>query len=705
MRKWNLFKKNKLWLTGFGLATISSLILAACSTTDVTPPNNSNNNSEQPNSANTEGLNNNQTPETVTPIIPQATENQLAAAKLLLQSSQIKTVLANNKNTALTDIKAHLLTVNEVGRFSQDTVKDAKAALGGLTDVAITGIDQDKADAASVISLVNTLEAQLKVVENNPAIVPTNKKNQFSTAVNEVKVQATNLLAKLNALPAQISVDNNLLDQTKRTFEAALKTYVEANATTLNTAWTGLQKAHEDYQAKLNEITPKLIEAQKSGFDLDQATSELEKYINTDVATFLSDTTNGTNHSLVLNALVTKVRINVLGTAGYNLWAEGDAPKGIPTGTNKKPSTQLYAIVVGLANQTAAWNHLSEAIKTLTFNHNLILGTTSAVNVLALHLATPVPVDVARLNAYLIVADANVVKILTEGTDSIAKVLETIAKGISQYEVLLSEEGKDSLVQKLTVLENKVEDTQRKKKVTDLKTATQELVTKFATFKKEWNKLQPLLWTTSGTKITYPLLDNATNLNQLIGLANHYDDVLQVVGQAQSLKTLITQITTAVKPIPADTTNSIKEAPLIASLTGMVANINSLTQGFGKALNDFIAETAWTSENRTTVEALAKSTTTGKTTTKTGLIYTDLVEGVAAQTTGDIQTPTKLSLKHLKIELEKLQDTTGRKLHDLLGLLNKQLQPSGSSQTARLNNHLAAIFNNGNVLPESEVHN
>ncbi|MDQ0513972.1 hypothetical protein J2Z62_000410 [Mycoplasmoides fastidiosum] len=220
MKKLNLFKKNKLWLAGLGIATMSSLVLGACGTNDITPSNNSNsinNNSEQHNPDNSEGANSSKnTSEPNIPIIPQATENQLAAAKILLQTPTIKTVLNNNKSAAWATITANLLTVNEVGIFSQDTVKDAKTALGVLTSTALTEVDQSKAEAASVMTLINTLETQLKTAENDPTIVPNNKKDQFRAAVNEVKVQTNNLLAKLNALPTKVGKGINLLDDVKK---------------------------------------------------------------------------------------------------------------------------------------------------------------------------------------------------------------------------------------------------------------------------------------------------------------------------------------------------------------------------------------------------------------------------------------------------------------------------------------------------------
>ncbi|MDQ0513975.1 hypothetical protein J2Z62_000413 [Mycoplasmoides fastidiosum] len=708
MKKFNLLKKNKLWLASLGLATTGSLVLAACASNNTTPSNNSNNtnnNSGQSNQNNTDETTNNQTPEPSTPTVPQATETQLAAARTLLQNEQIKTVLTNNKNFALAKIEANLLTVNEVGTFSQETVKDAKAALGETNAAVVSDVSGTNAQNASVMALINTLESQLKAAETKATVVPADKKDQFNAAVSAVKTQATNLLTKLNALPTTASAETNVLNAAKKGFEEALKTYSTATAATLTTTWTALKKAHEEYQAKLNEVTPKLIDAQKSGFDLDQATSELETFINTDVATFLSDATDGSKHSSVLNALVAKVRTSVLGTPGYDLWVAGDAPKGIETGDNKKPSTQLYAIVVGLANQTAAWNSLNDAVKTLTFNQNLSLDVASAVNVLALHLTIPVPVDVSRLNAYLTLDQSNVVKILHATDTNIATTLETLAKGVNQYATLLSGTGTDTLVQKLTTLETAVTDDARKAKVTALKTAAEGLVTKFATFKTEWDKLQPTLWTTTGTTTTYPLLESAANLNQLIGLANHYDDVLQVVGQAQSLRALVTQITTAVKAVPSDMSQATQQAPLMHALQQIITDVSATSDNsFGKALTEFATETGWTGTNKTSAEALAKSTTADSTTTKTGLIYTDLVEGVAA-TTGDSATPAKLSFTQLKTELEKLQTGTNKKLEEVLGLLNQQLKPSDGSQTTRLNNHLAAMFNNGDVLPKSEMHN
>ncbi|MDQ0513978.1 hypothetical protein J2Z62_000416 [Mycoplasmoides fastidiosum] len=713
MKKLKFLQKNKLWLTSLGLVTTSSLVLAACANNTNTPPaNNSgqNSNNQNNNSGTDSGTTNTTpTPEPNPSKVPVATEAQLAAAKTLLQQNTIKTVLANNKNNAIDQIKAYLLTINEVGTFSQETVAASKTALSSDDDAAVTDITDANAKAASLLGLVKTLEAQLKLSENNTAIVPANKKDQFTQAINSVKTIATTLLNKLNELPATVTADNNVLNSAKTAFETALDSYVNpTTAETLNPTWTALKKAHDDYQAKVNEVTPKLIDAQKSAFDLDQATSELDTFINTDVGAFLTDTTNGGKNTIVLNTLVTKVRTNILGNPGYDLWAKDDAPVGISVDETKK-SSQLYAIVVGLANQTAAWNQINDKIKTLTFNQNLLLENKEAVNVFALHLAIPVPVDVARLNAYLTLDQSNVQKILHATTgDNIATVLETIAHGVDYFNTLLADSGDDTLVKKLTDLENAVTDNGRKAKVTALKTAAEGLVTKFTAFKKEWDKLQPALWIKKDTTITYPLLDGAVNLNQLIGLANHYGDVLQVVGQAQSLKALAKQITTAVNPIPSEANKAEKEAPLLHALQAIITDIKASTDTtFGKALADFAKESSWTTgNNKTNAEALANEKTDGSTTYE-GIIYTTLVNGAAAVAkNGD--TPAKpkvLSFEQLKTELEKLQNVSNKKLNDLINLLNKQLQPSDGSQTTRLNNHLAAMFNNGDVLAESEVHN
>ncbi|MDQ0513977.1 hypothetical protein J2Z62_000415 [Mycoplasmoides fastidiosum] len=702
MKKLKFLQKNKLWLTSLGLATTSSLVLAACASNTNTPPvNNSGQNSNnQNNNSGTDSstINTTPTPESNTPKVPVATEAQLAAAKTLLQQDTIKTVLANNKNNAVNQIKAHLLTINEVGTFSQETVAASKTSLSSGDNAAVTDITEEKAKAASVLALVNTLEAQLKAVENNTAIIPAAKKEQFTQTVTNVKNTATTLLNKLNKLPAAVTTDNNLLNTTKTAIETALDNYVKATTVqTLNPTWTALKKAHEEYRVKVNEVTPKLIDVQKSGFDLDQATSELETFINTDVGAFLSDATNGSKNTTVLNNLVAKVRTSVLGAPGYDLWVVGDAPKGIETGDGKKPSTQLYAIVVGLANQTAAWNSLNDAVKVLTFNHSLSLQTPEAVNVFALHLQVSVPVDVARLNAYLTVNESNIVKILNPTTGSIKSILDNLRQGVSHFDQFLvagSETGAQAkLVKDLTELETALSGDSKatlKQKVTPLKTAAATLVENFGKFKEQWTKFSALLWTGNTSQETYPILIEAAALNQAIGLANGYSDVLEVVGQAQTLQTRIQTITTSVKD---DT------APLLATLKVLIDAVAD-SGSFGTALKTFVAETTWDTDTKTKAEAIAKTASPNN----SGYVYTDLINGTAA-TTGENPTPAKLSFSQLKTELEKLQGSSDKILGQVLALLNQQLKPSDGSQTTRLNNHLAAMFNNGDVLAKSEVHN
>ncbi|MDQ0513970.1 hypothetical protein J2Z62_000408 [Mycoplasmoides fastidiosum] len=736
MKKFKFLHRKNFWLASFGWTITSSLVLAACAHNPVvdsqqTKPNNSEamNNSANPEPTKPDQSNQNnldiinktedaskpgsdQSNNDVIPpssdtsqisAITQATQQQIVDAKRLLQQAEIKTVLNNNKEVASKKIKANILTVTKIGKFSQETVANSKQALGTTSDAIITTIDGNNEKNQSVAALVKTLESQLNAPTTTVQIVPTDKKTDFSKAINDIKIHANNLLSKLNDLPATVTTDTNIFHVAKTTFESALDSYSSATTTeNLQTAWLNLKKAQDDFQAKLNEAAPKLVAIQKAALELDKTTSWLESFINTDVANFLSNTTNGSQNSKILNALVAKVRTNVLGTLGHDLWATDDAPPGAESDT--QPSTQLYAIVVGLANQTTAWNNLEHEIKSLTFNQNLLLGVESAINIFAQHLETLVPVDVARLNAYLIFDQSNLLKILhSQSSINTIEILEKIAKGVNQYATLLGSSEEETLVKKLTTLAAKVSDASRQTKVNTLKTAAEGLVTKFTAFKTEWDKLQDSLWIMNQSQIKFPLLEGAVNLNRLIGLANNYGDVLQALGQALSLRAIGNKIVDAVSPTLSSTSQE-EQSPLIKSLQAIITEIkNTADNSFGKALDEFAKETQWTETNKSEAEAIAHSNTTS-TPANTGLIYTDLVEGTMA-TTGTPSTPAKLSFEQLKTELEKLQDVGNKPLYYFLGLLGQQLQPSDGSQTARLTNHLAEMFNNGNILPETQIHN
>ncbi|MDQ0513969.1 hypothetical protein J2Z62_000407 [Mycoplasmoides fastidiosum] len=741
MKKLNFLHRKKFGLTGFSVATTSSIVLAACANNAaVAQNNNTGNNSNQPNQNDANGINNsnnsansepnapNQSDQnnldktkksdnlvdqinmnssnssnnasTTNPLlkVPQATVNQIAATKHLLQQAEIKTVLTIDKEKALEKIRANIVTVSEVGKFSQETIATSKTALGNVSDEIVTTIDGTSEKSHSVMALLKTLESQLTTSAIDTSIIPVTKKDEFSQTIKNVKKYASNLLIKLNTLPSSKSANTTLLNTAKQTFETALEAY--AKSTTQDNSWTTLKNAHENYHKKLKQVIPQLIEVQKAAFDVDKATSLLETFVNHDVATFLSDKTNGTKHSHILNALVSKVRINVLGTAGYDLWAEDSAPFGIEDDTN--PSTQLYAIVVGLADQNAAWSSLNKQMKVLTYNQSLLINNDSAVNFLALHLNTLLPVDVSRLNAYLTVDASNVLKILNPVDKNVSEILAKIANGSNQYSTLLTGDGTNTLVKKLETLATKVSDSGRQTKVNALKTAAEKLKNLFTSFQTEWDKLQKLLWIKNeSNKITYPLLEGAANLNRLIALSNNYGDVLQVVAQGQALRKLSIEIATILYNPLGNDSQPLNKKSLMYFLEQIITEIKSMTEGsFGKALSEFASENQWEESAKSDAEAIAHSSTSGTTTTNVGLIYADLVEG----TTSSTNQAAKLSFEQLKTELEKLQNNSGNPLSNLLSILSLQLQPSDGSQTARLTNHLIEIFNNGNILPETEIH-
>ncbi|MDQ0514004.1 hypothetical protein J2Z62_000442 [Mycoplasmoides fastidiosum] len=714
MKKLKFLYKNKLWLASLGLTTTGSLVLAACGNN--MQPNQSKTDDKkadkpETNKPDTIDPSKKDQPETDAkkegqkPQVPTATTQQVAAVNSLLSNSEIQTYLSSIVNDSLKQIKADLDVVTKIGDFNQskimqsiyalDKTKNSSAATG-TTDVKEL-VAKLKADAATADSGVSSEET-----------------NNFNTALAAVTDGATALLTALEALPKAQAT--NQLTTLKNAFTTALDNYKSANSTDAQTKLSALVTAKNDYQTKLSAVNSLLLTAERKAFALDRATSELDKYINTKVAAFLTTSAKKADHTTNLNNLVAKVRNDVLGLPGKDLWFEDDAPGSIATSDDRKNSTKLYAIVASLAHQIAAWNNLNNTLKIFTCNQGLLSKSTSALNLLGLHIDVKVPLDVARLNAYLVTDDANIEKLLANGGDnSVTKILEKVSVGIKHYESVLTKTSTETtatakLVKDLTDLENSLTSDQTKKnKVTALKTATTTLITNFGKFQTQWKKLESFLFTDEAKTKVYPLLQNAKSLNQAIAVSDSYGQVLEVIGQAKKLEAVVDAIN---NNLTTSTTKGSSDT-VASTLKTLITDIKNQSAGFGKALKEFVEVTNWpetavtgqTGSDATTkikglAESIAKKTTSGAT-TYSGYIYTD---GIAKSTA----TGAKLSLEDLQTKLAKLtlkdSSSADQTLGKIKNLLLQQLTPNYENQTAALNQHLPEMFNNGDVLPETQTH-
>ncbi|MDQ0513989.1 tetratricopeptide (TPR) repeat protein [Mycoplasmoides fastidiosum] len=693
MKKFNLFKKNKLWLASLGIATTSSLILAACANHAQNGNNNAgNNNTNQTSNPGTE------TPkEPVVPPIPVvpkiavATQTQKALATDILEHSGVKKVLENSINSYKDAVTHQIATITQLDELNQTKVTKSIAALGKTEDAMAN------AATSSVVALVKTLKDNVEKAEINS--VPTAEKQTFKAALDRVIHDADELLKTLKALPEANAPKK--LSGLENSFKTALDGFTTATVANAGVKLKELLDTKDKYQTELKVVTERLVNVEQKAFVLDSSTSILENYINTKVATFLTGT-NGPGHKSTLEHLTTRVRTGVLGKLGADLWTVGNISEAIAA--QNRPvnikaadkSDQLYAIVVGLAEQQFAWTQLNNTLKELSYSQNLLLKSDAAVNLLALHVEQNTPVDVARLNAYLVTDSANIAKLLSakkSGSSSILETFENIVNSINNYEKYLVVTGTD--INAKTKLETDVEDvgsdTTKAAAVNKFKTAVKKLKNNFNAFKTEWDKSELrtlLVQKAANNKISYPLLTQAIELNQAIGVSKNYGDVLQVVGYVELLAKKISKITTAV-----ENTNSMNK--LFTTLQTIIADIDGITDGtFGYALTQFAGITSSTKQAK--IKEIAEKTGD----TKVGYVYTDLVDGKARNN----QTPANLSFKQLKAELEKLQTGAGKLLTPITALLNSQLRPSETSQNAILTKHLTDLFNNGNVLPDTENH-
>ncbi|MDQ0514003.1 hypothetical protein J2Z62_000441 [Mycoplasmoides fastidiosum] len=690
MKKFNLFKKNKLWLASLGIATTSSLVLAACAnqTQRTTNPPAGTANSTNPQTNNNSGseTNNNTptAPEEQTPATPTPTPAQRQLANLILDDAGVKKVLEETVATNQKTITDQISQVTAIDGLNKTTVQQSITTLGTAEDPAAT------TNTSTIYALIKNLETT--VANAQTTLVPANEKENFTRALTKVKTDAESLLASLNLLPA--ASDPKKLKDLEDKFTAALTTFVSATtAAETQTRLTALLEAKNAYQAEVKVVTAKLVDAEQKAFVLDSSTAALSNYVNTAVATFL--TAESGVHSTTLNNLVTQVRTGVLGTLGFSVWTAGnvnveEAKRNLPTGIEEDTTTtQLYSIIVGLANQEVAWKTINSTLKSLTYNQSLLTKTENAVNLMALHAEISVPIDVARLNAYLVHDQSNVVKLFQTTNNNLITAIDNIVNSITNYEkYLVAGSGENAKAQLVTDADDLAIKLSSNASVTGFQTAATSLVAKFKAFKDEWDKskLAELLRTGTTENPVYPLLSQATALNQAIGVSKNYGNVVQVVGAVETLENQINAITKALGTTAENTANQLltKLDELITDVTGTQAG------SFGKALTDFAAVTDAT--NQAAINKIAAS--------QTGYVYTTFVNGTAATGSAKAQ----LSFSQLKTEFEKLQAGNTKQLTVITNLLNNQLRPNQGSQTAALSQHLAELFNNGTVLADTETH-
>ncbi|MDQ0514010.1 hypothetical protein J2Z62_000448 [Mycoplasmoides fastidiosum] len=284
-------------------------------------------------------------------------------------------------------------------------------------------------------------------------------------------------------------------------------------------------------------------------------------------------------------------------------------------------------------------------------------------------------------NYYKQLSGANVIVTISNIANSLANCAKYLVAGVN---------AQAKLVKNLDDLSKEVAtDTDKKTAVDALKTTAQGLVTKFAEFKTEWDKTKvaELLWNKNESTTVYPLLVQATGLNQAIGITKDFGDVTQVVENVETLASTINQITTALDAKVGEQNN-----PLFTKLTAIINDIKTTTgTTFGKTLADFVTKTFMTGKDK--ADAMATST-------KAGYVYTDLVQG---KTRSD-ETPANLTFEQLDTGLKNLQAGNNKQLTKIANLLNNQLHPNQSSQTFAQTRHLVDLFNNGNVLADSENH-
>ncbi|MDQ0514009.1 hypothetical protein J2Z62_000447 [Mycoplasmoides fastidiosum] len=679
LKKVKFFTKNKFWLLSFGLATTSSLVLAACASEVESETNFQNENGAGQNNQPQNPDSSVHHPNQPRPLIHRASaeQHELAVATLNQPNVQINLQQAiTNAQIEIADQLKNLTAIKDIN----------KSSVNGAIN--------------SIVSVSGLVEGLKKLTSANIAVLGVETARSVGELLDQLNQSIQHLTEALNNLPT--SVDTSKLDGQHVLFQSRVVSFTRSDNSNLSERLEMLLASRNNYQAALNELSAPFVQVAQNALTLENNLINLETFITTQAPSL-----NQPNNSQIsLQTLAQHLRQQVLGSLDSNP-VQSPAQqihqtKQADVTTVQTNNGQVSLITKVLIQQQGNWNKLETALKQLTFNQSLLVNDPDALNLLALNLdeavaVTPLNVDLSRQKIQLdqAIVDAN---------NQLLHNLEAIQKTIDFYRqnFITSISGNSKFLNDLEQLQNLVNaDNHLKSHVSAISgmiEPSKKLVAALTSFTHLWQE-QVSDFVAVNSQDNFPnntLLADAQNIVDQLVTAQTYSQAFEVAGNIDALNTKVARI------------NAALASKLSGSLTGLLDQIIAMIDDqaeLGIALEAYANFANYLSANNNVVRLkyLSIYDKRKRTNQNKGFSFSGYV-GQFTHGWSDVVRPYDLSIlsvKELRDELVKLtRNNTSSPFTIFLQTIDLPSLTKISNQAQTLNTHLAEVFNNREIIAD-----
>ncbi|MDQ0513682.1 hypothetical protein J2Z62_000120 [Mycoplasmoides fastidiosum] len=525
MKKINLFKTSQLWLTSLGLGFISSLILSACATQTPTQKSENNTESSQPNSAsksksspdtNTDSKNdknyqsdqsNNKTDpksDTKAPFFPKATKEQITKTETLVNSKEFQHLLEyENRGNRDRIFSFFFDTLSLQDIFNADDTIQNVLPYFNIQKPKFNFPILVKHTESTKITTISSLIDQLKSKINSVFTKEENRvqKSSFQSYFEELNTNIQNLIQKITNFVNDGSKEDLRNKQDK--FISNIHKYLTITPEASEKSLIQVLQDQENYLNQVRLLADKLLFIEKSIIDLQVTLKKIKDFQtnNNDLFTNNSED-NGFINDLqnFLNTLENQV-----------LLLNNKTQTHVDNDVIYFGNSLLERIQKILHDYKKITNELQETVQIITFNKNLLINNSEAINLLALNIDTILDSDVVSLKK--VNSDQNNKKLYD--------ILTTTTQSQNSFQIITEAIKKLADADKQNKLENELHE-----------------------FKNKWEKFKKILWEVDNKqKTTYPFVNLAKQLDEAIEQSSTYRDVLKVSALINEIRSRYFQIT------------------------------------------------------------------------------------------------------------------------------------------------------------------
>ncbi|UUD37895.1 hypothetical protein [Mycoplasmoides fastidiosum] len=442
------------------------------------------------------------------------TSLQKERAKILLNRAEIK----NYFSKQISESSQNFL--RDLGFISQATLFDQSDLLEKLKQL-FHSAKNDKnliPNPSEISPEINLMKDLLKLIQDDQNhILSTEQKNVINKILKEISIQSESLFNNLLSIFAK--QNNESFVELQTTLETQITNFVspldEVTKVNLNTFLSTVNQ----YFSYINEITNYLTNLKDIVFKFNKQTEELEQFISTN-HNISKENDSKQQFYNKLTTFKNSLKINILKypiDSFSNQFFNNDFLNKNRGFKIFNFNLQLYKIDAFIKDRIKIINKLSENIKILIYNRNLLNFNDSALNLFAANLDNTIYEDAKKIKSYW-ESSQNKIKHFLETENNISQ-LEAILKIISNY--------------KTDPLNSLLKTDQEIKNWNDL----------VIQFNEIWRQTKTVLWNHDEKgQVYFPIIKQYQEINQQINITNNYQQILEIFGTSEELFFTISQI-------------------------------------------------------------------------------------------------------------------------------------------------------------------